>query len=86
MCLGDIVEGENSQAELEEKVCAEGDEGPEWKDRNNLLLNLLREGNNLHKDHEVDRGQEHRNADGLLSARHDGGFDLKLTCRNEGIR
>jgi len=27
--VGYVVEGEDSPAELEEKVCAEGDEGPE---------------------------------------------------------
>lgn len=28
---GDIVECEDAVAELEEEVCAEGDEGPEWE-------------------------------------------------------
>lgn len=29
VCLGDVVEGEDSQAELEEEICAERNEGPE---------------------------------------------------------
>jgi hypothetical protein len=31
VCLWYIVEGEDAPAKLEEKVCAEGDEGPEWE-------------------------------------------------------
>lgn len=31
MRLGYVVEGEDSPAELEEEVCAEGDESPEGK-------------------------------------------------------
>jgi hypothetical protein len=29
--LGNIVESEDAQAKLEEEVCAEGDESPEWE-------------------------------------------------------
>jgi len=42
-----IVEGEDSPAELEEEVCAEGDESPEREDRDNLLLDLLRQRDDL---------------------------------------
>lgn len=31
MRLGHIIECEDAIAEFEEEVCAEGDEGPEWK-------------------------------------------------------
>jgi hypothetical protein len=31
MCGRDIIEREDAVAELEEEVCAEGDEGPEWE-------------------------------------------------------
>lgn len=30
VCLGDIVECEDAESELEEEVGAEGDKGPEW--------------------------------------------------------
>jgi hypothetical protein len=29
VCVGDVVEGEDAEAETEEEICAEGDEGPE---------------------------------------------------------
>lgn len=72
MRLRYVVEGEDSPAELEEEVCAEGDESPEGKERNNLLLDLLRQRDDLEEQGKVDGGQEHANADGLGSARHDG--------------
>jgi hypothetical protein len=31
VCIWDVVEGKDSPAELEEEVCAEGNEGPEGK-------------------------------------------------------
>ena len=31
ICIGDIIERENTVAEFEEEVCAEADESPEWK-------------------------------------------------------
>jgi len=29
VCVGDVVEGEDAEAETEEEVCAEGDQSPE---------------------------------------------------------
>lgn len=72
--------------------------------RNNFLLDLLGERNELHENSEVKLrivrhgsrgvcsggvpaygGKEHRNADGLLCARHCGG-DWSLDRSKEGIR
>jgi hypothetical protein len=72
--------------------------------RNNLLLDLLGERNQLHENRKVKLrivrhgsrgvysggapaygGQEHRNADSLLCARHYGG-DWSLDRSKEGIR
>jgi hypothetical protein len=70
ICVRNIVECKHAPTELEEQVCAEGNQGPEWnlvKHRqrevglgrsltyiwNNLLLNLLRECDDLHEYGEI---------------------------------
>jgi hypothetical protein len=39
VCFGDVVESEYTPAELEEKVCAEGYEGPERELQNSKYIN-----------------------------------------------
>lgn len=73
MSIGDVVEGEDAQSEAEEEVCAEGDEGPEGKHGDNLLLHNGRERNELEEEGEVKGGDEEGERDGLLGAGHDCG-------------
>jgi len=70
MCGRDIIEREDAVAELEEEVCAEGDEGPEWEDWDYLGLDERWERHELQVEGEVERGDQEGDGDCLLCFRH----------------
>jgi len=58
MRLGHIVECEDAVSEFEEKVCAEGDEGPEGKNRDNFIRDQLWQRNELEIEREIERSDQ----------------------------
>lgn len=54
MRLGDVVEGQDAPTEADEQVCAEGDDGPEGQDGDNLGLDDVGEGDQLEVERQVD--------------------------------
>lgn len=77
VCVGDVVEGKDAEAETEEEVCAEGDEGPEGEHRDDLLLDQRRKGDELEEERKVERRNQEGERNGLLSASHLGGSFLR---------
>lgn len=54
--LGNVVEGQYAPAQAGEEVCAEGDQGPEGQDGDDLGLDDGGEGNQMEVESEVDLG------------------------------
>lgn len=54
MRLGDVVEGQDAPAQADQEVCAEGDQGPEGQDGNDLGLDDGGEGDQSEVEGEVD--------------------------------
>lgn len=74
MRVGNVVEGEDAEAESEEEVCAKGHECPEGEHRDDLLLDQGRKRDELQEESKVEGGDEEGERDGLLGAGHFGGL------------